>query len=196
MHGPEPDERAAFHLTGALGALRRSQSLLLVDWEQTCRGDQAFLAAFRRWEELLTAVRLHLLRTENRLLHLVVAGHQRRDFRGERPERERLATHWAERFTEWFRAVHIDPTYRHLDSVLDPQADPISADIITDFATVAEVAEAAMPALAELDRSLDERELEDLAFSCVIAPWRNRGLPAMRQIERWLDEMVVEHGDW
>lgn len=196
MLAPEPDERAPLHLIGCLGAVHRTQSLLLVDWEQTCRGDVAFLNAFRRWEELLAALRLHLLRTEGRLRHLVASGGTASDYPGPRPDRERLSARWILRFTDWFTAVRIDPTYRHLDSLLDSEAEVVGADIVTDLAIVAEVMEGSMAALGRLGERLDERTLADLAFSHVIAPWRVRGFGALHQVERWLAETLSEHGDW
>lgn len=196
MVAPEPDERAPVYLMGCLGAVHRTQSLLLVDWEQTCRGDAAFLTAFRRWEELLAALRLHLLRSEGRLRHLVASGSEVSDYRGPRPDRDRLSARWILRFTEWFALIRVDPTYRHLESVLDGDAEVVSADIVTDLAIVAEVMESAMPALARLGERLDEHALADLAFTQVIAPWRARGLNALHQVERWLAETLSEHGDW
>lgn len=196
MLGPEPDERAPFHLIGALGAIRRTQSLLLVDLEQTCRGDQAFLAAFRRWEEHFTAVRLQVLRAEARLYHLVVAGGPGEERTLPLARRQQVHARWVRAFGDWFAAVRIDTTYQRLDSLLDPRAEVVPADIVTDLAVIAEVAEGSMPALAELDRTLDERTLEDLAFYRVIAPWRSRGLEAMRQAEAWIGEMLCEHDVW
>lgn len=196
MRGPEPDERAPFHLIGSLGAIQRSQSLLLVDLEQTCRGDQAFLEAFRRWEELFTAVRLQVLRAEARLYHLALASSASEVGHLPVAQRHRITSAWVSRFTQWFAEVRIETTYQRLDSVLNPDAEIIPADIITDLATIAEVAESSMPALAELDRQRSEPELEDLAFYRVIAPWRSRGLDAMRHAEAWLGEMLREHDIW
>jgi|GEM_PF-4998832 len=196
MSVPEPDERAPLRLSGCLAAIHRTQSLLLVDWDQTCRGDTGFLSAFRRWSELLAAVRLHVLRAETRLRHVVDSGRGLASFQPLPGDRERLAARWIVRFTEWFSCVRIDPTYRHLDSILEGDTDPVTADIVTDLAILAEVMEAAMPALGHLNDPVDETVLADLAFTHVIAPWRARGLAALHQVERWLDEMQGEHDDW
>lgn len=196
MHAPEPDERAPRHLSGALSAIHRTQSLLLVDFAQTCKGETGFIAVFRRWEEQLTALRLHILRAESRLLHLVGTERDIHDYHGARVDRESLSVQWVSRFTEWFASVRVNSTYRHLDSILDLDAEPVPADIITDLAIIAEVAESSMPALAKIEESLADRSLEDLAFYRVVAPWRGRGLPAMRQVERWLGEMLSELDAW
>lgn len=196
MSVPEPDERTPRRLSASLAAIHRTQSLILVDWDQTCRGDTGFLSAFRRWSELLAAVRLHVLRAESRLRHLVDSGRSGGSFQPLPGDRERLAARWIVRFTEWFSSVRIDPTYRHLDSLLEGDSDPVTADIVTDLAILAEVMESAMPALGHLQDPMDEPTLADLAFTHVIAPWRARGLAALHHVERWLDEMQGEHDNW
>jgi hypothetical protein len=195
MSTPAPDERPALHLLGALGAVRRTQSLLLVDLEQTCRGDAAFLSAFRRWQELLCALRLHHLRLAQRVLHLATATHLRREFSAPRFDRESANRRWVQRFSGWFALIKLDPLYRHLDSILDADGEPVTADIITDFAMLAETMEAAMPALAALDDGLDDEVVEDLAFFQVAAPWRRRALSAALDSERWLAEQLAERDD-
>ena len=73
----------------------------------------------------------------------------------------------------------------------------VTADITTDLATLAETAEAAMPALITLrDGGGDPACLEDLAFFHVIGPWRSRGLPALADVLRWLGEIIREHEEW
>ena len=197
MTTPEPEERAPADLARALGAIARTQSLWLIEVDHACRGEPAFVAAFRRWEELLTALKLHLHRAESRLLHYVLAGGPRpwREFTPPPLDREEATRKWVERLTLWFAALRIDPTYRRLPSVLESDEEPANADIITDLATLAELAETTLPVLRDLERPQQQDCLEDLAFYHVIAPWKQRGQPALLDVLRWLAEMAREHDD-
>lgn len=194
MLPPEPEERPPVDLRRALGAVSRTQSLWLIELDQACRGEPAFAAAFRRWEELLTALRLHLLRVENRLLQHVLAGHPAptHEFAAPPFDREAAARRWNERLGAWFTSLRIEPTYLRLASVLDPDQEPVVADITTDLAALAEIAEATMPALAASERMASE-DIDDLAFFHVLGPWKNRGFAALDDALRWLAEMAREH---
>lgn len=194
MLDPEPEECPPTDLRRALGAVSRTQSLWLIEVDQACRGEPAFITVFRRWEEVLTALRLHLLRVESRLLQHVLAGHHAPSstFAAPQFDREAVARHWTDRLSAWFQDIHLDPTYLRLASVLDPDQEAVTADITTDLATLAEIAESSMPALAA---SQDEScaTIEDLAFFHVLGPWKNRGFSALDDVLRWLAEMAREH---
>lgn len=194
MIPPEPEERPPANLRRALGAVSRTQSLWLIELDQACRGEPAFITAFRRWEELLTALRLHLLRVESRLLQHALAGHPppAQEFAAPPCDREEAARRWSERLGAWFQQLHIDPTYLRLASVLDPDQEPVTADITTDLAALAEIAETTMPALAA-SQDEDQSTLDDLAFFHVLGPWKNRGFAALDDALRWLGEMAREH---
>lgn len=195
MLPPEPEERLPADLARALGAIRRTQSLWLVEVDQACHGEPAFVAAFRRWEELLTALKLHVHRAENRLLHYALdePDRPRREYGGRPVDREQIARRWVDRLTAWFAGLRLDPTYLRLPTVIAGDDDePVTADIITDLATLAEVAESTMPALAAAAETAPD-QLEDLAFYHIVAPWRSRGLPPLLDVLRWLAEMVREH---
>ena len=194
MLPPEPEERAPTDLRRALGAVSRTQSLWLIELDQACRGDPSFITAFRRCEELLTGLRLHLLRVESRLLQHALAGHPPplHEFSAPPFNREAATRKWNDRLGAWFQQIHINPTYLHLESVLDPDQEPVIADITTDFATLAEIAEATMPALAASQDELQDT-IDDLAFFHVLGPWKNRGFAALDDALRWLGEMAREH---
>jgi hypothetical protein len=194
MLGPEPDERPPSDLRRALGAVSRTQSLLLIELDQACRGDPAFISAFRRWSELFTALRLHLLRVESRLLQHVLAGQREPSYEFAPPgfDREEAARRWSGRLGAWFQQLHIESTYLRLPTVLDPDQEPVTADITTDLAALAEIAEATMPALAASQEGASHG-LDDLAFFHVLGPWKNRGFAALDDVLRWLAEMSREH---
>lgn len=195
----EADERPPNDLVLSLHAVRRTQALWLADLDQVCQGELGFLAVFHRWEEQLTALKLHLHRAEARLLHFVMASAitPHRDFPAGTIDRRLLARAWIERIGPWFRSIHIDTAYRRLDHVLDLDVEAITADIATDLATVAETAERTMPALAALRAGAgDPASLPDLAFFHVLAPWRSHGLDALADVLRWLGEVIHEHEDW
>ncbi len=189
---------ASVKLGRALAGLHHVQRDWLDDARQVCAGDPLFIAAFRRWEEQLTVLKLHLHRTESRLLHLVaVASHS--DDKHTLPalaDRRALGLAWRQRFETWLAGVHIDPAYRRIDSPFDHDQEAITADIATDLALVAEIAEATSETLATLDPDVDPDGLDELAFYRVIAPWRSQGLTALMDVLRWLSETLREQEDW
>lgn len=189
---------ASVKLGRALAGLHHAQRDWLADAQQVCAGDPLFIAAFRRWEEQLTVLKLHLHRTESRLLHLVaVAG--RGDEHALPPshtDRRALGLAWRHRFEGWLASVHIDPAYRRIDSPFDHDQEAVTADIATDLALVAEIAEATSETLATLDPDVDPDGLDELAFYRVIAPWRSQGLTALMDVLRWLSETLREQEDW
>lgn len=189
---------AGVKLGRALAGLHHAQRDWLADAQQVCAGDPLFIAAFRRWEEQLTVLKLHLHRTEARLLHLVtVAGHADEHALPPSPaDRRALGLAWRHRFEGWLAAVHIDPAYRRIDSPFDHDQEAVTADIATDLALVAEIAEATGETLAALDPDADPEGLDELAFYRVIAPWRSQGLTALMDVLRWLSETLREQEDW
>ncbi len=196
MSAPEPDERAPADLAQALGAIGRIQSLWLADLDQVCRGDPAFVAAFRRWEEQLTALKLYVHRAEARLLHYLLAAPARpwREYEGPGGDRAAATERWNARLVPYFAGLRLDTTYRRLASVLEPEDDPTTADIVTDLIALAEVAETTQATLVGVQRGGDPDALQDLAFYHVIAPWRRAQAPLL-DVLRWLAEVVREHAD-
>ncbi|MBA3686275.1 MAG: hypothetical protein H0W72_13695 [Planctomycetes bacterium] len=196
MAGPEPDERDPADLVQALGAIARLQSLWLADLDQVCRGDPAFVAAFRRWEEQLTALKLYIHRAEARLLHYLLAAPTKpwREYGGTGADRDAATERWTARLLPYFATLRLETTYRRIGSVLELDEDPSTADIITDLIALAEVAETTQIALAGLERGGDPAALQDLAFYHVIAPWRRAQAPLL-DVLRWLAEAVREHAD-
>jgi hypothetical protein len=195
-------------LLRALAALGRTQGLWLADLYSTLpggvtaeghrHGDPAFSEAFRRWAEQLTAVRLQTLRGESHLLHFVIAAEGMEattDIAAPGPDQD-LHRDWRRRFTAWFAACHLDGTYRLLENVSDLDGEPVNADIVTDFASLAELMAATSPALAHLAATRDLRAAQDLAFFHVIAPWRARGRRTLDQVLRWLDEQLADAEAW
>ena len=189
---PEPDERPQADLLRGLGALQRTQALWLADLGQA-EQEPSFIAALRRWQEQLSAIKLHLHRVENRLLHYVVAGgHAWREFHRDDLDPRAATALWKERLQTFFAQSRLETSYRRLGSVLDLSDEAVTADIVTDLAAIAACAEATMPVLAQA-RLIESAQLEDLAFYHVIAPWRRHGLPAMLDVLRWCSEMLREH---
>lgn len=186
-------------LLRCLAAFQRSQAVWLADLGTTLGGDQAFAAAFRRWQEQLTQAKLHLHRSEARLLHFVLtpqAAHLHRDVPGRDDDDHTRARIWRARFDGWFTGIHLDRTYRRLESCRDLDAEPLNADIVTDFATLAELAERTAPVLDRIAHERDLATTQDLAFYGVLSPWRVRGLPALHDCLRWITETLTEEGDW
>ena len=194
------DEQVESRLAHAMAMLRHAEESFLDDLVQTCRGDPAFSSAFRRWEERLTLLKLQLHRMEHRLQHyLHVSGSGEPDL--DLPpapvvNRRSVARAWRERLEQWFSAQHIDTAYRRIENALDHDQEAMTADIITDLVTVAEIAEVTLAALADLDARRDYSHLEDYAFYRVLSPWRAQGMTAMLDTMRWLFESVREHEDW
>ena len=192
--GPE----AGVKLGRALAGLHHAQRDWLDDARQVCAGDHLFIAAFRRWEEQLTILKLHLHRTESRLLHLVaVAGRSdEHALPASSTDRRALGLAWRHRFETWLASVHIDPAYRRIDSPFDHDQEAVTADIATDLALVAELCEATSETLVMLNPDVDLEGLDELAFYRVIAPWRSQGLTALLDVLRWLSETLREQEDW
>ena len=186
-------------LLRCLAAFQRSQAAWLEDLHATLPGDQAFTAAFRRWQEQLTQAKLHLHRSEARLLHFVLtpqAAHLRRNVPAGDEHDHRIARTWYARLDAWLAAIHLDGTYRRLESCRDLDAEPINADIITDLAALAELAELTAPVLDRIARERDLGTAQDLAFYGVLSPWRVRGVPALHDALRWMSETLSDEGDW
>ena len=191
--GPEPDERPPADLLRALAALQRVQALWLADLGQAAN-DPSFVACFRRWQEQLNEIKLHLHRDENSLLHYLLGGGLRewKEYSRDDLDPRAAAAAWIERLGPWLREVRVETSYRRLGSCLDLGEEAVTADIVTDLAAVAACAEAIMPALAQA-RLVSPAQLDDLAFYHVVAPWRRHGIPASSDVLRWLGEMLREH---
>jgi hypothetical protein len=198
---PEPEERRPGDLVKALGAIQRAQTVWLVDLGQVAQGDPSFIAAFRRWQEQLTSLKLFLHRAESRLLHYVVSDDRHepwKEFAAPGPnagDRRAIAGRWTDKLVDYFRTIHIDTRYRRLTSTIDLDEECATADIVTDFVAVAEVCETTMPALSSLQQQSEPACLEDLAFYHVISPWKQRGVPALLDVLRWLAEILREHDE-
>ena len=192
---PAPDERPAGDLVRALAALRRVQALWLADVGQAGAGDLSFVDAFRRWQEQLTCIKLHLHRVENHLLHYLVSNPARtwREDAGDGESRRASSSPWIARLGDYVQQVRVETSYRRLPSALDLSEEAVTADIVTDLALVATTAEASMPALARAPQT-DAAALDDLAFYRVVAPWR-LAQPALIDVMRWLGEVLREHED-
>ena len=185
-------------LLRCLAALQRTQATWLADLGTTLTGDQAFTAAFRRWQEQLTSTKLHLHRSEDRLLHFVLSpqADPHRDVSPPPAADHGLARTWRKRFDAWFATIHLDTTYRRLENCRDLDAEPVNADIVTDLSLLAELAEQTAPVLIQIAESRDLARAQDAAFYGVLAPWRVRGLAPLHESLRWLSETLADEGDW
>ena len=189
-------DHAPTDLIRALEAIRRTQARWLEDVRQLCRGDPRFLDAFRRWEEQLTLLKLHLHRAEQRLLHFLMVPEDRRpwrEFPGLESDAQATYQHWMRTVAPYFRQLHIETTYRLLASILDPCEEAVTADIITDLVAVCETAETTGRALEHFHKEGHTGLLEDLAFYHVLSPWKQHGMPALFDLLRWLHAILAEH---
>jgi hypothetical protein len=187
-------------LLRVLAALQRSQAAWLEDLRTVATAqDPAFAAAFRRWQEELAMVALQVHRAEARLLDFVLAPGASllpADGGPGTPEDRTSARRWAGLLTGWFTRLHLDGTYLRVERLRDLDQDPLPADIVTDLATLAELAEATAPVHVRLADERDLAILQDAAFTGIVAPWRVRGLPALHTVQAWLRETLDDEGDW
>ena len=185
-------------LLRCLAALQRSQAGWLADVATTVGEDPAFAPAFRRWQEELTQTKLHLHRCEARLLQFVLNPQTDLHREVEVPsDDEYHAAHaWRRRLDAWFDLIRLDRTYRRLDHCRDLDAEPMTADIVTDLTTLAELSEQTAPVLARIAKDRDLAAVQDLAFYGVLSPWRVRGLPALNDVLRWMSETLSEEDEW
>lgn len=192
-------EHAPTDLIRALEAIRRTQARWLRDLEATCDGDPHPLDAFRRWEELLTLLKLHVHRAEQRLLHYLMVPEDRRRPWRELPDGEtsgHAAYHrWLGRIDPYLRALGVETAYRRIGSILDHDEEAVTADAVTDLIAVAEVAETTGAALDRFQRAGTPEQLEDLAFYHVLSPWKQHGMPALLDVLRWLAAYLNEHDE-
>lgn len=193
-------DRESDDLRRSLDALGRSQARWLRDLASTCTGDPRFLDAFRRWHEGLALIRLHLLRTEQRLLHLLLVPELHRPAPGDLGPPPDPTAAWRELdplVTGYLRSLRLETCYRTVDAPLDPQAEAVTRDAATDLVALAAVAQATAPVFAGLAhrRIDDHRGLDDLAFFHVVCPWRRRGLPALSGALAWLGAVLAENED-
>lgn len=199
QHPGMPSDAAGPTLLDALVALDRAQAEWLADLRAVLPGDTACTAALVRWEGHLTELKRCIHRAEQRLLGglmgavpLPIATSPVEDLAAIRDRWRR----WRASFEGWFGGLHLVTTYRRLESCLDLDQEAVSADAVTDLATLAELAETAGAALASLPPIPSHAELEDLAFYRIIAPWRIRGMPALLDMQRWVSETLRERDDW
>ena len=187
-------------LLRCLGALQRAQATWLADMSATCSTKEvAFTETFRRWQEQLSSTKLQIHRSESRLLHFVLtpqAREQHRQVTIPADDDYRPAKAWVSRLEPWFYHIHLNTTYRRLANLRDLDDEPINADIITDLALLAELAEQTAPLLDRMAHERDLATIQDLAFYHVLAPWRVRGLPALHAVLGWLHETLTDEDDW
>ena len=191
-------EHAPTDLVRALSAIRRSQQRWLADVRSVCAGDPRFLDAFRRWEEELTLIKLHLHRAEQRLLHFLMIPEEMRPWRelpGLDSDSHTTFQGWMKLVGPYFRGLHIDTRYRRLGRVLELDGEAITADVITDLVAICEVAETTGAAMDTFDRGGNRAYLEDVAFFHVLSPWKQHGMPAMLDFLRWLHEFLAEQDE-
>lgn len=184
-------------LARSLAAIHRTQQRWLNDLDQSCRSEQHFVDAFRRWQEQLTLLRLHLIRAEGRLLQYLLLPPAVREADAPSPDPDPAA--WSSRLDQidaWFRHLRLDTRYRRLEDPLDLNDKATTADIVTDLTTLAVLAADTGAALGRRQAlDLAPSGLEDLAWFRVIAPWRTRGRAPLLDCLRWLTDILDEHGD-
>lgn len=186
-------------LIDALVDLDRAQAAWLHDLRVVLPGDMACMTALARWEAQLTHVKFCLHKAELQLMGGLMGSLPLPDAAVHHEDLEAIRLRWKswrDGFETWFDGLHMPTTYRRLSSCLDVDQEAVNADAVTDLATLAELAETASIALASLAKNPSRAELEDLAFYHIIAPWRNRGIPALLDMLRWISEMVREQSDW
>jgi hypothetical protein len=185
-------------LLRCLAALQRSQAGWLADVAATAGEDPAFAPAFRRWQEELTQTKLHLHRCEARLLQFVLNPQTslQREVVVPSSDGYRSAHSWRRRLDAWFDLIRLDRTYRRIEHCRDLDAEPITADIVTDLTILAELSEQTAPILTRIAQDRDLAAVQDLAFFGVLSPWRVRGLPALNDTLRWISETLSEEGEW
>jgi hypothetical protein len=189
------EEDRPIDLVRALEAIGRTQHRWLTDLEQVCSGEPRFLDAFRRWQEWLTLIKLHLVRAEQRLLHFLLVPEERRpwrEFPGPAPRQREAWARWEEPIVSYLHGLHIDTIYRRIGSTRDLDGEVINADIATDITALAVLADTTGRALARLDPTREPAWLEDLAFYHVLSPWKLQGQSALHDVLRWLDEFLSD----
>lgn len=194
-----PRDAAGPPLLDALVALDRAQAVWLADLRAVLPGDASCTAALVRWEGQLTEMKRCIHQAEQRLLGGLmgavptpIESSPVEDMVAIRDRWRR----WRSDFEGWFGGLHLATTYRRIESCLDLDQEAVSADAVTDLATLAELAETAGVALAMLPLVPSPAELEDMGFYRIIAPWRTRGMPALLDMLRWLSEILRERDDW
>lgn len=192
-------DHAPTDLLRALEAIQRTQQRWLQDVTTVSAGDPRFLDAFRRWEEWLTLIKLHIHRAEQRLLHLLMLPEDRRTWREVPHHQSDSGTtyrHWMRCVGPYFRGLHIDTSYRRIADSHDMHAEAVTADALTDLVALCEIAASTNQVL---DRVLGTSEtpevIEDLAFFHIISPWKQLGMPAWFDWMRWLNEFLREHDE-
>jgi hypothetical protein len=192
------DDAPAADLCRALAAIGRTQRRWLADLEACCAGEPRFQDAFRRWLEWLTLLRLHLVRAEGRLLHLLVTGPELRgwrEFPHPLPSLVAARRDWEARLPPWLATLHLETGYLRLERCRDLDDEAVPADIATDFCTCAAIATVTGAAIEHLDPRSEPAWLEDMAFHHVICPWRLHGAGALRDVLRWCEEFMIDESE-
>lgn len=203
MPWPEPgsDRRieSADQLLRQMAALEMSQRRWLADLCAACPaggpspGDP--LPVLRRWQERLSSLSLHLLRSEHRLVQMWGArpSHPSPECRPSGPPQ---TGPWRDRIEPWLDLHPIPGTYLRLDSCLDPEGETVVCAIATDLSMLAALAEATRRDLIQIAGERPNAGLEERFFYQVLSPWRRMGRAPLRDVLRWLDEVLDEVGDW
>ena len=188
-------------LMRSLDAIQRSQARWLTDLKSICStSDPCFLEAFRRWEENLTLLKLHLHRAEQRLLHFLLVPEERRPWRelpGPKRKHERRSSfaQWNKLVQPYFLSLRINTSYRRLANIIDLEESAVTADVVTDLVALAEICENTGEALDRFKMLNDRSCLEDLAFYHVLSPWKQQGMPALMDCLRWLNAFLRQHDE-
>ena len=193
---------ASTDLIRALQAIQRTQQRWLEDIHSVCKNkDPRFLDAFRRWEEHLTLLKLHLHRAEQGLLHFLLVPEERRPWRDlpgssrSKQDRRQAFARLNSTIQPYLHSLRIDTYYRRLANHLDLEECAVTADVITDFVALAEMCEYTGDALKCVHDMRDQQFLEDLAFYHVLSPWKQQGMPALFDALRWVHAFLRQHDE-
>ncbi len=188
-------------LIRALDAIQRTQARWLEDVARTCSNKEpCFREACRRWAESLSLIQLHLVRAEQRLLHFLLVPEDRRPWRDlpgnprKHDRRERFA-HWNSLILPYVQSLRISTSYRRIANILDLEQEAVTADVITDLVALAEMCENTGEALDRFKNLSDKSCLEDLAFYHVLSPWKQQGMQALLDTQRWLHAYLRQHDE-
>lgn len=184
-------------LRQALAAQLRLQQRLLTDIRHTLdEPDPHFQDAFRRWEEQLSHLKWLFHRCERLLLHYLLVPEQHRPWKelpGPRIDHRPLLQAWQTPISHYFRLFHIDGTYRRLADPLNLTDEASTADVTTDLVAVCAMMDATSQSGSRVLDQIDDSQVEDLAFYHVVSPWKQRGLPALFDVLRWLHAYLSEY---
>ena len=121
MSAPD-DGQLTSRLGRALAHLAHVQRDWLSDLDNSCREGTPFLGTFRRWEEQLTLLKLHLHRTEAQLIRSAATALPASQPTPVPRADRAIARRWRELIEGFFATHHLDGAYRRMSSAL-PEAD-------------------------------------------------------------------------